>query len=134
MNKRDLIEVRDYMPTDFNFIIASWLKSLKYSNDWFGAIDSEVYYTNYQIIIKSILGRPNSRIKIACLREDNDVILGYSVYEEDKIHFVFVKSVWRKIGLARALVPAQFNTVTHLTNIGQNIIKNHPNVKFNPFA
>lgn len=63
---------------------------------------------------------PKTQIKIACLNEDPDVILGYSVMEGDHtLHFVFIKEIWRKMGIAKQLVPKSVVTTTHLTKVGR---------------
>lgn len=133
MNKTDLIATRDATPADSGFIFATWLRGLRYGNSWFELIESVVYFKVYHDFIESILNRPTTVIKIACLKDDPEVILGYSVYSGTSLHWVFVKKAWRSIGIARSLVPTNTTTVTHMTNVGLSILKKHKNVIFNPF-
>lgn len=133
LTKKELISYRDLMPADLNFIYSTWLKGLRYGNDWFSFITKEAYFTFYHRIIELILEKPNVIIKVACLKEDPDVILGYSVSEGLVLHWVFVKSAWRKIGIAKDLVP-EFKSVSHITAIAKSIlITKFPTVEFNPF-
>lgn len=133
MNKKDLIDIRDVVEADRGFIFATWLRGLRYGNSWFELIDSVVYFKVYHDAIEHILNKPNITIKVACLKEDPEVILGYSVYKDNRLDWVFVKKAWRSIGIAKSLVPPSVHTVTHITNVGLSILKKHQNVRFNPF-
>lgn len=133
LHKKDLIAYREMKPEDLNFIYSTWLKGLRYGNEWFEFITKEAYYTFYHRIIELILQKPTILIKVACLKDDPDVILGYAVSEGSVLHWVFVKSAWRKIGLAKDLIP-EFKSVSHITSIAKSIlITKFPNVEFNPF-
>ena len=118
---------------DLNFIYSSWLKGLRYGNDWFEAIDQYQYFRAYHQVLENVLIRPNCSIKVACLASDPDVILGYSVFEGSKIHWIFVKRRWRGIGLGKQLLPVTMSVCTHLTKIGKSLLKKFPDVRFNPF-
>lgn len=132
IKKSDLFTVRSGLPGDLNFILATWLRGLRYGNPLFTEIDKDAYFSVYHKVIENILN--HSRVKVACLKDDQDVILGYSVIQADKVHWVHVKSEWRKIGIARSLLTEKFNVVTHLTTLGLQILKQRcPSVKFNPF-
>lgn len=134
VNKSELVIIRDSNPNDRNFIFSTWLKGLRYGNDFFGDIDSAPYYKHYHHFINAVLSKPDTTVKVACLKEDPEVILGYSVYRGDTVHWVQVKSAWRLIGIAKSLMPTQVTTVTHLTKTGRSILKKNPAVKFNPFS
>lgn len=134
IEKSALVAVRNAVPGDKNFIMATWLKGLKHGNDWFNAIDQEVYFNTYNKIIEAILDSPGVQIKVACLKEDPDVILGYSVFAADRLDWVFCKKIWRGIGIARSLVPESIKTVSHLTVVGKSILRKRDGIKFNPFS
>jgi len=133
INKKDLIAVRKMEPGDINLIYATWLKGLYYGNDVYGFIDKNVYMENYHRVIEVLLTRPTVTVNIACLKEDPEVVLGYSVAEGNTLHWVFVKPAWRGIGLCKDLVSKNTNVVTHITKIGMGIVKKHRHIKFNPF-
>lgn len=40
---------------------------------------------------------------VACSKEDNDVVFGFRVGDADVTHFTFVKSPYRRMGIARLL-------------------------------
>ncbi len=132
MNKSDLITFRTFVPDDRNLILATFLRGLYYGESWFSLIDKNVFMNHYNKIVNAILDSPNIEIKIACLREDANTVLGYAIYSKDALHWVFVKKQWRGIGLARDLVPATIKTVTHLTKLGVSIL-HKKSLAFNPF-
>lgn len=139
LQKTDLVSYRPITDEDKNFIYATWLRGLYYDKDsWFKNINKEIFMENYHKVIEKILYSPNAQVKIACLKNDPDVILGYSVtriYPEVKVlDWVFVKSAWRKIGIAKGLVSEDVKAVTHLTTPGKSILKSKmPLVLYNPF-
>lgn len=132
MNKKDLIAIRDYAPTDEAFVFQTWLQGLYHGNPVYRLIDHNAYFENYRKVIESILS--SASVRVACLKDDPDIILGYSVIHGTKLHWAHTKEAWRKIGILKDLLPANFDTVTHITTVGENILKyKFPNVKFNPF-
>lgn len=89
--------------------------------------------SNYKLVAEALLKKRT--IKIACLKEDPDVILGYSVLSNDyqTIDWVFVKSAWRNKGIARSLLPLYPTSVTHLTKLGKELLPKFKDCVFNPF-
>lgn len=133
MNKKDLVAIRKFDPeTDINFIFSTWLKGLRFGNDWFLAIDSQTYFHNYQKVIEAIIAKPQTTIPIACFKEDPGVILAYAVLTGDKLHWAFTKPAWRQMGLAKSIIPKTLKTVTHLTKIGRAMLP--AGVTFDPFS
>lgn len=136
MQKADLIAMRGYLPEDENFIYKTWLDGLKYGNSpnkldqdtdesnehWFKYAFEEIEYKTfcekYRKIINHILSKSGVSVKLACLKEDPGVIVGYSVADRDILHWVYVKVAWRNIGIASDLVPDNVTYVTHLTKPG----------------
>ena len=136
--KRDLeqlIDVRPAYENDRAFILATWLRGLYYGNSWFKEIQKDVFMQVYHGVIDNVLKSEHTIINVAVLNEDPDIILGYSVLNNQHLnpvlHWVIVKEAWRKMGIARHIIPENVDTVTQLTTIG---LKLKPeNVKFNPF-
>lgn len=133
-DKTPAVIVRDYVVDDKNFILATWLKGLRYGNDWFGEIEPSVYFTVYQKIIDAVLSDPRVSVKVACLKDDPDVVLGYSVSSGNRLDWVFVKRLWRNIGIAKSLIPPGITIVSHITTTGRSILRKNKGVFFNPFS
>ena len=135
MSDTDLIKTRGYIEaSDKNFIYKTWLRGLYYGDDWVGEIQDSIFYPNYNDVIDEIFSRPTVQINMAVLKDDEDVILGYSVSEplNSVLHWVFVKKSWRRIGIAKMLIDFEPSIVTHLTFVGKSL-KNRYNLIFNPF-
>lgn len=124
------IVLRDVIPEDINFIRATFLKGTYYGSEWTAAISKDVFFTQYAKVLDNLLLVAN--IKIACLSDAPDVILGYSIYHQNILHFVFVKKAWRLQGIANKLVPLGITTCTAITKPG-NAIRRKKGVDFNPF-
>jgi len=138
MDKKDLVLIRNTSPNDKNFILATWLRGLYYGDSWFREMPKDIYMACYHAVLERILANPDTLVQVACLKEDPDVILGYSVLAPNvtgiTLHWVFVKSAWRNIGIGKSLIPIErTNAVTHLTKSGLSILRKHPEVVFNPF-
>ncbi len=130
-----LFNVRDYKEADKNFILSTFLKGRYYGNKFYGMVDKDSYMNSYKVLAVAMLNSPNIKIKVACLPEDPDVILGYSILSKDyeTIVWVFVKTAWRQKGIARTLVPKYITTYTHFTDIGLQLAVKFPNIIFNPW-
>jgi hypothetical protein len=87
---------------------------------------------HYHKVINYLIDKKTINIRVACLKDDPTVILGYAIFEGDTLHWVFIKKSWRNIGLAKDLVPKDIKIVTHLTSVGLSISK-RKGFEFNPF-
>lgn len=116
-------------------IFSKWLRSLKYGNDYFKLIHSDVYFEVYQKYIHALLTRPNAVVRIAVLSDDRDVALGWSLIEKGTLHYVHVSREQRNKGIGTSLVPGKISAISHLTKAGMSIWHNKlPQAVFNPFA
>ncbi len=137
LDKNSLVVLRANTKADRNFILATFLRGLYYGDTWFREIPKAIFMANYHSILEKIIDSPKVQVIIACLKEDPEVILGYSILSQYKnspvLHWVFVKSAWRDIGIAKSLVPNNTKFVTHLTKSGLSILRKNLGVEFNPF-
>lgn len=136
MSFEGLYTVRDGVKTDHNLILATFLRGLYYGDSWFSLIPKDIFMDNYKHVIQAILNKPETVVKVACLNEDPNVILGYSIMSGDyqTVHWCYVKSAWRKQGIGRALVPKHPTYVSHLTDLGKKLIGKINSPLFNPFS
>lgn len=131
-----LYDIRDFKKEDTNFILASFYNGVYYGDFRFKQVPKKAFMENYRKIGEALLTDPTKTvIKVACLPEDPDVILGYSILSHDYmgIKWVFVKERWRKRGIAKSLVPHYPTYVTHLTKIGEQLLSKFENCAFIPF-
>jgi GNAT superfamily N-acetyltransferase len=141
MNRSDLITTRDYTDADKALVFSTWLKGIYYG-DWYQNIPKAIFMENYRALLDRFLAQPGTKIKIACLKEDPDVILGYSVYhtknyKDERItalDWIYVKAAWRSTGIAKMLLPREMHAYTHMSKSGGAIAKQkYPHLIFNPF-
>jgi hypothetical protein len=139
MNRDELLTIRDVRQEDVPFILSTWLKGLYYGGDkMLRKIPKDVFMANQHKNIERILQTPGVQVKVACLKEDADVIVGYSVYRTGGditvFDWAFCKRDWRGIGIAKSLAPPHFDIVTNLTRPAEAILqKSFPKVTFNPW-
>lgn len=134
MINREVYEIRPYRPEDKSFICATFLKGLYYGNDFYNLIQKDAFMEAYKAVIESLIA--NNLVSVMCLKDDIDVILGYSILSKDfnALHFVFVKAAWRKQSIMRSLIPVPPVAYTHFTTLGLLLAKKmYPNSIFNPF-
>lgn len=132
MSMSHLCEMRRYQSTDESFVYATWLKGLYFGNELINQVPQKLYYKAYHQVIERILERPQVQVVCACLKEDPDVILSYCVTEEERVlHWVFTKSGFREMGIAKSIIPSTIEYVTTLTKLGK-IVKPKSWI-FNPF-
>ena len=128
-----VILIRDGIDTDLPFILSSFIKGLYFGDSWFSIIPRDVFIKNYKPVVALLLTK--SVVKVACLRDDPNAIVGYSILSTnfDTIHWVYVKKRWRKNGIAKALLPQFPTTITHLTQLGKELMPKFKDCIFNPF-
>lgn len=129
-----LYDIRNGNKEDLNFILATFLRGLYYGDFWFNLIPKDIFMNNYKHIATNIVN--NSVIKVACLKEDPSVILGYSLLSTDQqsINWVYVKSAWRLKGIGRSLLPDSPISASHLSKLGLTLMNKYfKETIFNPF-
>lgn len=135
------------LPDEYKPVIFSkYLMSLRFGNRFYKLIEKNSYFKVHHLYLTSILNRPDSEVRLAVLSDDHDVVLGFSIAEPLKLHYVYVFKDYRKNKIGTELTMFPFDTITHLTDTGLSIWKNKfdnkrgrannmkPVVVFNPFA
>ncbi len=133
MSNRAGYDIRAAKPEDLNFVRASFRNGLYYGNSWFNLIPYPIFKRHYRPVIEAIIAKND--VWVACLKDDPDVILGYGIVSKDftTIHWTHVKDKFRKMGIARALLPQYPVYITHLTAVGKLLMPKFENCVFNPF-
>lgn len=146
--------IRSARVSDHKFILASWQEGIYYGAEEIflprsdkgplgfrivqpGAIAVTRFGFNrlYPAILEGILKDANTEARVACLPDDEDVILGYALFGiPEVLHWIFVKQAWRRFGIAVSLVDErQISTVSHMSQAGYKLMKKIPGAKFEPF-
>lgn len=120
---------------DLNFIYSTWLNSLWADCESARGPQGPTFFSQYPRIIDHLLGSPSTQTVIACHFEDPNVIFGYLVASPPVAHYTFVKSNFRRYGIAKALIDhlKSGSEYTHRTGLLQVILRNKPTHSFNPY-
>jgi GNAT superfamily N-acetyltransferase len=116
------IILRPFRYSDQSFVYSTWIRGMYYGNSWAGSSKQSegTFHRRYADVITAILSKPTTTIQVAALKDDDDVILGYAVTEPTILHWVYVKPTWRRFGIAKALIPANTEVITHQTHRGKS--------------
>lgn len=90
-------DVRHLDDSAIPFILSSWIKSYR----WAGK-DGQDYYRETVPEIKKLL-RYN-RVVVATLTEEPDCFIGWICGQNSLLHYVYVKSFFRRDGVAKTLI------------------------------
>lgn len=85
------IELRPLRDSDHNFIYATYIRNRFFDKNNHTTLKRATWSSLQHKRLEGILER-NKGILVACLENDQDVILGYSLPEED---YVYIKLAWR---------------------------------------
>ena len=124
-----LFTIRNVRIEDMNFIYDTWLNGLYFGNDTFRLMKEHIFKQHYQKVLEALI--PNTVIKICALNDDIDTIIGYVVYRDTALDWVFVKPMWRRLGIAKRLIPDKIKTYSHSTKMVRGF--KPKNWEFNPF-
>lgn len=110
---------------DLPFVYSSWFKSHRpYAKHVSASILTEE--------IRRLVQR--SKIIVAVSADYPDEILGYSVSDGgDVLHFAYVKSVYRRMGIGRGLVQNKFKWYTHWMGEQGRTFADVMNLTYNPY-
>lgn len=133
MSTEGQYEIRDYKAEDHAFIKSTFLRGLYYGNEFFKIMPKDLFMAYYKLIAEALIKK--SQVKVACLKDDIDIILGYSILSQDfsVVHWIFIKSAFRKQGISKRLLPERPLQFTHFTTMGLEYAKRFENLVFNPF-
>ncbi len=118
------IMTRGFIPiTDEAFIYATWRNSKFYGTpDLKKAKNPKEVFRQLTSDIRGTL--KYAEVQIACLEEDPKTIIGYVVFTETHLDWIYVKDTFRKAGIATMLMPKNIKTYpTQPTKIGQAILE-----------
>jgi ribosomal protein S18 acetylase RimI-like enzyme len=129
----DLI-IREITPEDYPFVKATWLRHFKEHGYYTKFIRNSVYFENHAKIVDSIISKGTTLI--ASHVDEPEIILGFLVYQPGVIHYAYVISKARRLGVGKELLAAsglfEF-TYTHRTEDAASYHANHPGLTYNPY-
>ena len=126
MEETTMIRTRPADPSDINFILNSFLRSLR-SYPALKHVPNELYYYEQTRVVEKLL--KESITLILCNPEIPDQIYGYIIANpNEETHFVYVKYTYRKFGFARKLLEAAHPLLYKKTLRASYTCRNWPEV------
>jgi hypothetical protein len=114
-----------------------WLRSY-YANMTGFKPNSRIFFPLHQRQIEKLYKDESIICQVACLPDDEDVILGFAVFGNDyTLHYVGVKETFKNLGVCKELLKSIFKdraeiTVSHWTKDIKHIQKLYK-VNYNPY-
>jgi hypothetical protein len=106
---------RNLQETDKEFLFSSWLKSFR-NGTMVRNIPNAVYYANHHKVIENLMR--DAKTIICCNADDPSIIYGYICYDyidsQFVLHFMYIKQLYRKLGIAQDLLSATGNDFNKL--------------------
>lgn len=124
------IHVRPALESDRPFLHSSWFQSY-WKNHAIDKIPRAIYNKHQDNLIDKLLNR--SHVSVAFIPEVPDEILGWSCVEESTLHWAYVKSLYRKNGIAKMVIPIGLQYYSHYTNAPGRKFLEKLGMQFNPY-
>lgn len=135
---KEVVTIRGFRDTDMAFVKMSFLDGLYYGNRFYNMTPRASFLAAYRPVADALIAR--NQVLVACLIEDLDTIVGFSIISKDgsTLHWCFVKNRWRKQRIASSLVHKGITVYTHFTDVGRKLTSKIHNpdigpVVFDPF-
>ncbi len=135
---RDALVIRPMHPSERNLVVQSWLRSSARSK--FAALMPKLQYeAEEHALIEDMLANPANIVLVAELAEVPGEVHGWLAHDETAVHYVYVKQLYRRQGIASRLFDAAvestalgFNTCSHTTR-SSALVPWLASLVYNPF-
>lgn len=118
------ITVRPAIPSDMDFILATWLRGQKYGNPFYFAQPKGPYFKKQADYILTLLATPDVSVMVASDENAPEWVVGYAVYNSPMLHWVHIKESFRNKGVATLLLKdAKIEVAKGLTKVGWFILQ-----------
>lgn len=123
------VSIRDMQPTDLNFILSSWCKSA-YEQPLIAWVPKGTYMRLYHDYIEHALVSGHIRIRVACDPYETSQIFGWLAFDDQAVHYVYVKLIYREQGIGQMLMSSVFKC-QYAVNITHHTLKNTRTTQLN---
>lgn len=117
------MKIRPMREGDVNFILSTWLKSYYEElrrNGHKGVVypKDDIFFQGHQGRIKQHL--PSMTVMVCTPPDDENQIIGWLAGDQSALHYVYVKQVFREMGVAKALMNScSFKSYSHHTRFSK---------------
>lgn len=135
------LDLRSLRSNDVPFILSSWVHNQRYER--MANVMGPPVWHKHQVprierYLDGALGDAvPASVRVLCLREDQDAILGWAAYHDDVLDYVYVKGAMRKDGHARHLVESigsELRRCSHLNADSSDWFLKKLSLEYDPYA
>ena len=136
MQKKPIFAPREMLRSDRAFICNSWLKSYRTEKK---DVRTGVYFRGQHDIISEILDRDGVTVIVMYVpSQGEDAIAGWICFEDDTLHYVYLKGAYRGFGLSKVLLEVagikDSCRYSHKTQMGLRRLKPPDDWVYDPYA
>lgn len=124
-----MISVRHAEPGDMAFVRSAWFQSF-----WHETMrEKEITFEDYKVGQNRRMDRliDAGETLVAYAADVPDEILGFAVFGDDTLHYVYVKTVYRRRGIATGLIRSRAKSYSCKTPLFR---KMKMQLQYNPYA
>jgi GNAT superfamily N-acetyltransferase len=133
--------IRPARGSDLNFLYSTWLNSYRCDSSLGRSTKKSVFFAQYYGVLDAIFEKPGTATLVACLPDDESVILSFLVFGPGVVHYCFTKQSFRRLGIARSLFEAARERglgagaveYSHKTRHAALIVDTRQDFTYNPF-
>lgn len=126
---------RHMVDHDRNFVLSSWLRSFATSDEVWRLYGTRVadYFVDYHPVVVQLIAR--STVLVAALEEEPDAIVGWAALEGPALHYLLVKSSFRRTRHGAALLQALpgVEHYTHMTPMAASRLRLPEHWQYRPY-
>lgn len=117
-----------------SLVYGTWLNAFLMLSDFAKPIARDVYFPAQHDRIERLLRR--SKLEVAIPEGASaPTCVGYCVTEGPILHWIYVKGMWRRAGVASALLAGRrLEQFSHWTYDWDHMARKVPHLKYNPYA
>lgn len=118
------VTVRQYdSERDAAMLFSTWRNALWFDMANRDETKNHKFFRDCTRLIKTILAHEDAAVRVACLSDDPNLILGVSVVNKDNLIWIYVKADYRGRGIATLLAKGISTVSNPSTRIGKAIVK-----------
>lgn len=122
------------LPDSYKGVVyAFFLRTLRQETKAFKQVDGDSFFNYFNRYLTWLLTHDTCVVRLAVM--EPDVVIGWSLTDGKRLHYVWVQQAGREQGIATSLVPGGFEVFSNLTDLGKTITDlKFPKAKFKPFT
>ncbi len=101
----------------------SWVQEARHAA-WSRGVSEDVYWPSQKRLVGALVRE--SEVRVACAPDEPDHLYGYIVSAGELLHWVYVKSAFRNIGIAKGLFEAAGEPKR--ASMASRFLRDHPDV------